>query len=394
VAAIALFAACTSNQSGVQPPVSGAVSIPTAGSLQFAVGVVVVNQGAKTVTGLNTVTAYRTAGGLAPVLLNTPTITGPAGFLVPTAAAACPPPNPSTTGVAGPDCPGTDAGTNKITGSLPPSQPVGQQVAVTTFGVTGGVFAYGFQPSNTTNQSITSNEAGGSRYVPFSLPFYDSADRKVVVGGPPAYTNFRNGTYPTPPTFLGFNEGFAPFIGTTLAAGTYGLALTIPQSPTSNVTVSASATLNSTVSPFGAPFAAPGAIVRDGAGGFSEAIAVPAGVTETLVNVEAKPPVPLPANYCHGIFGGPYYYSVLVRGSGAQTVVLPANVGPIDSTSVATPTLCAGDTLTITAYGFDYPAYESGVGLPGLQAPPQAAVITGANGQADVTISPGTKTTY
>ena len=82
IGAIALLAACTSGQSGVQPPLSGTVNVATVGSLQFAVGVAVVNQGATTITGLNTVASYRTAGGLAAVLLNTPAITGPARFLV------------------------------------------------------------------------------------------------------------------------------------------------------------------------------------------------------------------------------------------------------------------------------------------------------------------------
>jgi len=391
IGAIALLAACTSGQSGVQPPLSGTVNVATVGSLQFAVGVAVVNQGATTITGLNTVASYRTAGGLAAVLLNTPAITGPAGFLV-NASAACiaAGTTPSTTGVAGPDCPGIDAGTSAITGSLPPAQPVGQQLAPTTFGVIGGVFAYGFQPANTTNQSILSNEAGGSRYVPFQVPFYDAADRRIVAGGPPAYANVRDGNHPTSPTFIGANEGFIPFMNTSNVAGSYKLTLTIPQSPTTNATVSANAILTTPISPFGSPYAAPGAIVRDGAGGFSLPLVVPAGVTETIVNIIDGGGT----GTCHGIFGPPYYYSVLVQGSGARTAVLAANVGPLDASGNPSPTLCTGDALTITAYGFDYPAFESGVGLPGVQAPPQVTPFVGANGQADVTISPTVKVTY
>lgn len=391
IGAIALLAACTSGQSGVQPPVSGTTNVATAGNLQFAVGIAVVNQGATSITGLNTVTSFRTSSGLAPVLLNTPVITGPAGFLVnQSAACAAAGVAPSTTGVAGPDCPGIDAGTNTITGSLPPVQPVGQQLSPTTFGVIGGVFSYGFQPANTTNQAIGTNEAGGSRYVPFQLPFFDVADRRIVVGGPPAYTNVRDGNHPTPPTFLGANEGFVPFMNTTNVAGIYRLALTIPQSPTQNVTVSANATLNSATSPFGTLYGTPGAFVRDGAGGFTLPLLVPTGVTESIVNIVNAGG----SGTCHGIFAAPYYYSILVQGSGAQNAVLPSNVGPLDATGKPTPTLCTGDALTIVAYGFDYPAFESGVGLPGIQAPPQVTPLTGANRQADVTISPALKSIY
>ncbi len=126
-AGIAILSACTSGQSGIEPTVTS-VNPQTTTSLQFRVGTAHFANGS---VYLNTVATYRQANGLSGTLYNSPTITGPAGFVVPAAGSA-----------------GTDAGTNHIS-STPPTQP-GTTAVVTTFNQSGGVFSYGFAPANAT----------------------------------------------------------------------------------------------------------------------------------------------------------------------------------------------------------------------------------------------------
>ncbi len=335
---ISVLTACTGGQAGVLPTYTS-VNVPATTKLQFAVGTA---NYAGTV-GLNTVTTFRQANGLSATQLNTPSIVGPAGFVVPAVASA-----------------GTDAGTGSITATL---QTLPGNVAVaTTFGQSGGVFGYGFAPLNSTT--------GGSQIVGVTTagyyrePFYSATQMRPILG-PPATPTFTDGN--TVGGFVGYPSGFASFAGVTLAPGTYTLSVLVPSSDPKQVsTLTAAAALTSTA-PLGT-YPAP-VFTSDGLGGGTIAIAPPPGVTETIV-------------YVRDTTAG-LYYSIFVPGGTAKTVQLPDKLGPTTLTSGATPTLAAGDTINVVAIGFDYGAFEA--------APPgnlsQSPSITGANGQADLTAS-------
>ena len=82
LAGCALLVACTGGQAAQEPPFTS-VNL-SANTLTFAVGTAVdARQAGANVFGLNTVVAYRQPSGLSAVLSDTPTITGPAGFVVP-----------------------------------------------------------------------------------------------------------------------------------------------------------------------------------------------------------------------------------------------------------------------------------------------------------------------
>lgn len=364
IGAIMLLASCTSGNSAIEP---GFTSANVASNkLVFAVGTANY-QGL--ITGLNTVVSFRQSNGSSGTLVNTPAVTGPTGFLVPNVTSA-----------------GVDAGTASITGA-PQSQQPGGTVTADTFGQAGGAFSYGFLPLNATNSFVANGNTG---YAPYTQPLYaeplPAGSSTKFLGGPPAYTNVRTGTYPA--GFVGFSQGFDIFAGTTLAAGSYGLVLTIPSSPTSNTTVATSATLGSTT-PL-ATYANP-AVADDGANGAIITLTVPAGVNETIIDVvdTGQDPMAAAPAPCHGSYSAPYYYTVVDHTTGPATVAvhLPGNVGPVSPvTNTATPTLCTGDDYAAYAVGIDYRAYESGPGQPdpaGLAQAPN--FLTGS--QADITIS-------
>jgi hypothetical protein len=379
IAGLALLAAgCTSGNSRIEPSYTSVN--PLDYKLEFAVGTAnyqVVDPNAEdvlTITGLNTVETYRQPNGLSGTLVNSPTLIGPEGFLVP----------------AGSSEAGDDAGTSTIT-STPQSVQPGADTPPNTFGQAGGVFAYGFLPVNSTNNALTGNNG----YTPYGQPFYTDAfssdgsdDSSVYLGGPPAYTNVETGTYPA--GFLGFTQGFNSFAA-TIAGGTYTLETVVPTSTTKTGTLTASATLGSTAL---LPTYTLPEIAEDGTGGATITITVPAGVTETMVDVED-----LGGGTCQGAYSAPLYYTVVdhTAGPATATVTLPDDVGPISPTDhTAFPTLCDGDTYVVNLVGVDYPAYEAGPGQPNSNGSSETPTLLGAAGQADITVSaPGsTGTTY
>ena len=387
----AVFAGCTSGNTGV-PPTVNAVNPITTNVLEFAVGTatiaVVQNPPAgsppgtpPTITsrlGLNTVVSYRQPNGLDGTLLNMPSITGPIGFVN----------NASTAG--------TDVGTNRISGS-PQANPVGSPTIATTFGTAGGAFAYGFQPNNSTT-------AGSPSFVRYSLPFFPTngvtASPGVTavqyIGGPPAYPNVRDGTFPS--GFTGYPMGFTSF-NLAPVAGTYTLTLTVPtgfdknSNPTSaNVTAAANLTSLAALPLMLAPTLTP-----DGNGGGTVSATIPAGVTEAMIIVRDG------TGGCYpGANGAPVYYTFKTTTTGTQTFTLPDSIGPTFAGQTSTPSICTsaqntavarlansaappqpGDTYSIYAVGFDYDAF--GAGPPGNRS--QSPTIAGANGQADITTS-------
>jgi len=337
---ISMLAACTGGQAGSLPAYQS-VNVPATTKLQFAVG----TANYAGTAALNTVATFRQiSNGLSATLLNTPSIVGPAGFTVPAVASA-----------------GNDGGTNSITATsqtLPGITP-----APTTFGQSIGVFAYGFAPLNSTTNGPP-NPGGFSRQ-----PFYSASQIRPVLG-PPATPDFHDGN--TASSFVGYPSGFASFAGVALVPGTYTLNVLVPSADpklVSNLTAAGTLTSTALLPTFAAP-----TFASDGAGGGTVGVVVPAGVTETIVYVRDL------------TAGGSLYYSYLVSGTGPQTVVIPDLKGPSTPKGGATQTLTPGDSIFVTAVGFDYPAFEAAP--PGnVSATP---TIVGANGQADLTASPVT----
>ncbi len=232
-AGISILAACTGGQSGIQPP-STAVNVQAQSTLQFRVGTVNFRAGAATL--FNTVVTFRQPNGLSATLYNTPTITGPAGFVVPsTINAGCLGTSAPGTSPSSPS-PGTDAGTASISGTQP-TQP-GTPAVATTFGQVGGAYAYGFAPANS-NTSGTPFYPGNSAGRPFpsaigtytdiyTQPIYCASSRRYpFVLGPPAVPDFHPASAGFPAGFYGYDSGFTSF-GVAPVTGTYSIHVTVP----------------------------------------------------------------------------------------------------------------------------------------------------------------------
>jgi len=300
---------CTSGQSAVEPAVSGAnLSLDKA---QLAVGVATFFNGTQ---GTNVVATFRQPNGDSATLVNTPSLTGPVAWLVPAAPASAP-----ATGV--------DGGTNRITASPQIQNGVTSPVPVAaTLAQSGGVFSYGFAPDN-------ASTSGAIVTTSYTMPFWAAAGftQRSYKGGPPAYPQERNGLSGGGTAFIGFPLGFLT-LNTPAVAGTYNLAINVTDSVGNSTNFAAAATLTSTAGL--PPFAGPTSVVKDGLGGLTVNFVAPAGVTETVVDIQDL-------NYCVATIGGAglgsVWYSILVPGSGAQSAVLPANLGPTGSSAGLAP---------------------------------------------------------
>jgi hypothetical protein len=362
VASAAILAACGSGNVGVQPTIT--VSNPIANSkLQFAVGVATINETSlgQVFTVLNSVESLRQPGGDSAVLFDTPYITGPAGFV-------------------GQKDPFTGQPTNTLTGSGP-----GVACNATTFGCAGGAFGYGFSPDNTLPQQQAPS------YALFSLPVpvgnSDQIGAYPYYSGPPAFPQFNNGTFPA--GFLGYTPGFVDYQSAPVL-GTYTLKVVIPTGPSTFGSISASATLTSIAAlpAMQAPQSFPD---PQNPGGLKIDVTVPSGVVETWVWIEDSG-----ACYPHsqGNSKNVQYYTLITTQTGPQQLTLPPNLGPTNGQGT-TPTICTsadnqhatgnpnaqGDTYLVYGAGFDYSAFAPAYPLSRTQTP----VITGPNGQADLT---------
>ncbi len=422
-----LIAACVStalagcSTSGSSPQPVSAVN-PLSGKLQLAVGTANIfgDMPGAAATGLNVVTTFRQVSGqqsvgLSETLVNTPTLSGPLKL-------------PAVAGTAD-DYGATivnGVATSEIGGNAIKATP--QQVAgattipATTFGVSNGVFSSGIEPFNTTTVG-GAGELPATQpvsYVPNVVPAYDplaatmAGDPNAFVpfGGPPAFDP--NGTgrgtrdgQGEPSSLLGTEEGLDVFQGVVPAVGAYTLSVVIPTSQTSNGTLTAPATLHTAaLLPAIVP---PSAVTTTGAGGLTLPVVLPAGVTEAYVQITDFGPTVTGAVSCNGSApasaGNPSYYTILATASGTYT--LPAAIGPVGVPSSTAPSICTaaqnttasvaagsgftgasdGDAFTVQLVGFDYPAFESSaVKAPNNPSP----TITGANGQADITVSSAT----
>ena len=426
-AAIAL-AACSQGAQG--PPTISSVSpaSPAYGTLQFSVGTANIFGLA---TGLSVVSTFRQVAGGTPaksaVLVSTPSITGP--FTLPGVAAAGSGYDPFATINApsggGPSAQevakgATISGTSQ---AVRYDEYVCDQVTpcsnstaanTTSFGQSGGVFAMGLQPAN------TSNNGTPATYAPYTQPIWDvSTNLFVPWGGPPAYDpdgnglGVRDGLNNLGGGVAGVNEGVTVFEGTAPQAGPYTLSLQVPTGQT-NQNTPTFATLTKTASITGVatlPTLSPPPLVPDGAGGGTLAAIVPAGVTEEFVQVTDFG-LGAGVQNCQGALGAvafPVVYTIIVR-PGATVATLPPAIGPNTSSGSVTgitgsPSICTAaqntavataaangvatptqaDQYSVQVFGTDYPLYEASPVFGGA-----APAIAGTTGQSDITISAAT----
>ncbi len=367
----ALLAGCTANGTA-SPPTSAVTNLQQNSVLQFAVGTA--NIGQTGTVGLNTVSTFRQTNGLSATLVNTPTITGSAGFTVPpvSGVSSCAASVPACSSAAG------DAGTNHIS-AAPQNVNPGVANPSASFGQAGGVFSYGIAPDN---ESTT----GGVVYARYTNPLFSGSTSSAVNlnygGGPPAYPFFKDGTYPG--GFSGYSQGFNE-INAAPVAGTYTLSDVVATGNAGTLTFTASATL-ANVTPL--PALPTPTFAEDGLGGGSGVVTVPvdARVVETMV-------------YFVNLSQGTFFAVGPIRGTGPQTYTLPDFLGPCSGASCQNnastrrptftppnPPVAPGDTYRIYAATYDYPMFEA--------SPPgnvqQAPTITGGaatSNQADITTS-------
>jgi hypothetical protein len=438
-AAGSVFAAC-GNQA--QAPPSTTSVAPTTGKLVFAVGTANIfgataNASGFGTTGLNVAVSYRI--GKNSVLNSTPKITGP--FKLPSIADSCPAPaaannppgcggvDPFSTGPLAPSVYELAQSTGTIEGTLQTVRPndpicdaattctsINETPNATTFGQSAGVFALGILPSNSTNNGTPYS------YQPLPQPFYDSSTGVTIPwGGPPTFDpdgkgdGVRDGYNDNALNtgVQGVSLGIDVFEGVTTPAGAYTMSLQIPNGISSSgsssySTVPATANITSTTL---LPDLVSPAMVEDGAGGGSFSALAPtitAPFTEVFVQVTDYGPggAPgAPVGNCQGPLGpgaeaGPVYYTLLYHpGDAATALNLPDMIGPNSKAGQSafqlSPTLCTAaqntavlgaatpaDTYSVQLIGTDYPLYEASP-LFGANAP----TLTGANGQADISMS-------
>jgi len=363
----ALLAGCSAN--GAASPPASVVSNLGADVLQFAVGTANIGQlsgGVQVQTlGLNTVSTFRQPNGLSATLVNTPTITAPAGFVPPPCGTGCV----------------DNASTHQMSGA---PQNVNPAVAnpVTTFGQAGGVFSYGIAPEN----EGATGAAVFTRYVqPFTGSTTASATNPNYTGGPPAYPFFKDGTFAA--AFTGYSQGFDMFSATPVA-GVYTLSDVVATSNAGTTTFSATSTL-ANLTPL--PVLTTPTFVKDGLGGGSGVVTVPvdARVVETMV-------------YFQNVTQGTFFAVGPIRGTGPQAYTLPDFLGPCggaagtgcqNNAATRTSTFATGNSVRIYAATYDYPMFEASP--PGnTQQSPTINGGAATSNQADITTSATATITY
>lgn len=365
-----LVAGCSSLTNGNSVTPSQSPGNLTSNKAQLAIGTAKLADGT---VGLNVVATFRQPNGRSATLVNTPSIAGPPGFIVP---------NTGSQGGNGNGGSGSDAGTSSITAQpqVFPT-PSGQD----TFGSTGGVFASGLAPLNNNTNSKNAYYPGnssGPTQPSWGLPFYSMMTEPYIIG-PPGVPFFNDGTAPS--NFAGYMSGFTPF-ETAPVAGTYGLTIAVTTVNAGSPTFSASATLTNLGPLPGLP--AP-TFTEDGKGGGTASVTVPSDprIVETLIYV-----VDTAAANKKGL----YYTSPPLPGTGTLSFVLPPNLGPcavfVSGCQTTNPgtSITTGDTYSVYAASFDYPQFEAEPPANVTQTP----AIVGAGGQADVTLSPAFSGTY
>lgn len=349
--------------------------------IQLAVGTARLPDGS---TGLNVVTTFRQTNGRSATLVNTPTITGPAGFTVPSTSFG------SGNGDGGS---GTDAGTNSISAQAQTFQPL--PATNSTFGVVGGDFASGLIDLNNDTNGNTAfypgsasgpNPAWGEPFYLQNIPFsgtlpagVSSVPAQPYIVGPPAVPFFNDGTEFS--SFAGYMTGFNAFKAAPVA-GQYTIRDVVQTTNQGSPSFTANATL-SNLTPLPA-LPAP-SFTSDGSGGGTASVTVPADarIVETLI-------------YVVDVNAKMYYTSAPISGSGTLTFTLADNLGLctvlVSGCQSTHPgvSITSGDQFLVYAATFDYQQFEAEP--PGNSS--QTPTITGSGGQADVSLSPALSGTY
>ncbi len=389
-AGIAILTACGGNYNSLITSTT-LVDVQDNSALQFRVGTALFPDGT---TGLNTVVTFRYTTGASAATINTPTITGPAGFVVPSNAQTAT---------------NTDAGTNKISGT-----PTGG-TTLTTFGTAGGAFAYGFENINTSFGTGGFAEFVGT--VADNTALYQDGDSTIVVGsgkgkvqtvigpkilgaaklgaignaytmplyapeqsrlpfilGPPAVADFHNANFSS--AFLGYDSGFTAFAAAPVA-GSYSLTVSVPSTAQQNsASFTEAATLTSTA-PLGAESTAVVVTSTGNGGATFTAATAPAGVTNQLVyivDISATTATPTMYTCAVPVVGGVCTYSATSgpTASGATTGSAP---------------FATGDSIYAYVVGSDYDIVAPSSPSNLLESPTLANPV-------DITISKATEVTY
>lgn len=337
-AAVALDG-CTTGATNVTPP---STFHPPAQTLQFALGTVNFNGNA--VLGLNVMATYRNAQGFTAVPINFGTLTGPTGVQQ----------------VANSADPGT--ATSIIFGSSDNSFSAGSQnstyAAVDGSGV--GPPGTGTSGTNPFPNQPQYGDGAANANTAFTNALINPDTEIPIYGGPPVFPSQH------PASGLpGYPEGFY-LIGTTSTppTGTYTLTVSFQQNGVTNTaTATASLPSNGGLSTMGVP-----TYTSDSKGGGSGAVVVPAGVTETIVNIYDITATPTP--------------KIAVVKSFSTTTPGPTTL----SYTVAAGTFTPGDTILVQAFGFDYDQI-------GLLPPANVSPMPTLPSKADVTVSGQTTAT-
>jgi len=356
--------------------------------LQFAVGIATLsfNQAKNVAYALNTVETLRQADGLSGTLYNVPMIIGPSSFDVYLSL---------ETNELVADA-GSDFGTNHITWATLNQEawtgpPRGPKQSTT------GAFGYGLCPCNSDSGPINGFTP---LFQAYNLPIYgDDSDLELWYGGPPAFPS--EGPTVRALGWLGYSLGFtdfavAPVVGTYYLYAAVPPAYNTPQNPTPSP------------APGATPTPAPGILAAgaqlthltglavipiptfkpDGKGGGTAEIDVPAGVTETLVEVYT--PHGSGSSLCATNHSTDAFYTMVTHKIGSQGLVLADNLGPLTGSGQKTPSICPSGSYEVYAVGADWPVYESSYPANLSQLPS----ISGPSGQADITTSDILSATY
>ncbi|MBV8172190.1 MAG: hypothetical protein JO219_09715 [Candidatus Eremiobacteraeota bacterium] len=432
LAVLAALTGCTNGALSMTPAPN--VVDPSSFKMQLAVGTATIAvKGGGAFLGLNTVATFRQTNGNNATSINTPTLTGPPGLDFTLGSA----------NVMAGYTPSALFALLQQTGVPPP--PPGLD-ANASFGVTTGVFGYGFSASNaysvpvfTQLRSLTGLAGYCIGFVPLGLNtngvFYNAPDATqkstgnlglplltggittckgqssqgpfasdssfpyTYIGGPPLYPSPQG--YRNPVLFSGYSLGFAD-IAVTPVAGTYTISAIFPNSVnySSYAKASAAAQLSSLAA---LPIFPQPAVTVNADGSGVVAVNVPAGVTESVITISAFDCDLVDTNRGFGTFD---YYSVYSASSGSQVLFLSSNLGPPQSSGTPSHTFCTKDdvnaynqmvaipnglpqltsynqTVYVAAVGFDYPAVEASYPFNLTQAP----TIANSAGQADITTS-------
>lgn len=391
---VASAVGCSSGTVGSVPAQKDGVIPGSNAVLQFAVGTATVgltagncyDKTAPPFYGLNVMETFRQPSGASAVLYDTPSVSGPPGFVGDSANGA---PTATISNAFG----GYQTSADRAAG-----------VQITETGSVNelGAFGFGFA-----GESLISS---GPVYEQSALPAFDYTQKLCArsnvgiyypkyVGGPPAWPAVNNGLFPNFGTngfgFVGYNMGFFDYLSTPAAippTGTYTLDVAIPVGagttsagvltggPASVTHVAANASLasNAPLPLFPKPSA-----TTDPAhpGGLLITASVPSGVTQAFAEVAVT------TQGLNSTTTTLEYYTIAlpVTSPGAPvTVALPANLGiPLANSSTPTATVPPGSSYTVSCVGFDYDALGASYPRNTSQRPS----IAGPNGQADITTS-------